>query len=279
MTESEKGTPSASGTDEPGNASEDGAAAPARATPAQTLTNSRRRMSGPQQFVANVLQDVDGALDADFPGEDRVLILDAEDAFVADIHVGFDDGLPQAGAVPVADGAKRFRSEVELIGFERKVQDTILVDVFREEDRVFHVGMVDGALLAEKVDDFNGVAALPEEMAEVTVGANFLANGFAKFHQRAGIVDSKIGMHFESQALDAVFAGVFRLCLPVRNDFFFPLPVLHLGVLGGPAIGDPIRLGVLRGAAGAAGETNDDLHAEHFREKDGFSKGVDIFLC
>ena len=70
----------------------------------------------------------------------------------------------------------------------------------------------------------------------------------------------------------------FAALLPVRNDFFFPLPVLHLGVFGRPAVGDPVWLGVLGSAAGTTGKTDDDFHAEDFGEEDGLSKGVDVFL-
>ena len=67
-------------------------------------------------------------------------------------------------------------------------------------------------------------------------------------------------MHFEREALDPVLPGVFRLFLPIGNDSFFPLPVLHLRVFGRPAIGYPIRLGILRSAARAAGKADDDFY-------------------
>src|SRR5882762_2685677 len=85
-------------------------------------------------------------------------------------------------------------------------------------------------------------------------------------------------MHFEREALDPVLARIFRSILPVRNYFFFPLPVLHLGIFGGPAVSDPVRLGILGSAARAARKTDDDFHVEHFREKDGLAKGVYVFL-
>src|SRR5580704_15248237 len=107
MTERENGTPSASGAVGAGDPKEEGpGATPARAAPAQTLTKSRRRTSGSQQFVANVFQDVSGALDPDFTWKDGIFVFDAEDALVADVHVRLNDGLPEAGAVAVADGAE-----------------------------------------------------------------------------------------------------------------------------------------------------------------------------
>src|SRR6267142_252615 len=85
-------------------------------------------------------------------------------------------------------------------------------------------------------------------------------------------------MHFEREPPDPVLARIFRGILPVRNDFFFPLPVLHLGVLGRPAIGDPVRLGILRSAARAAGKTDDHFYIQHFGEENGLAERVDIFL-
>src|SRR5690349_19486809 len=111
--------------------------------------------------------------------------------------------------------------------------------------------MVDGALLAEEMDDFDGIAPLPEEMAKVVVGANFLADGFAELDQRARVINDKVGMHLEGQPLDTVIAGVFGSFLPVRNDFFLPLPVLHFGVFIRPAVGDPVWLRILQRAAWA----------------------------
>ena len=84
------------------------AAAPVEPRPAHAPTNSRRRSSFSQEFPADIFQDVSRAFDTHFSGKDRVFIFDAEDAFEADVHVGLDDGLPEAGAVAVADGAEGF---------------------------------------------------------------------------------------------------------------------------------------------------------------------------
>ena len=64
------------------------------ATAAQVPTNWRRCISGPENFIANIFQDIGGALDADFAGENGILIFDAEDAIVSDVHVGLQDGFP-----------------------------------------------------------------------------------------------------------------------------------------------------------------------------------------
>src|SRR5580700_6360550 len=282
MMERENGTPSASeatGTAGAGLANAEGlAAAPVNAAAAHAPTNSRLRTLFSQEFPADIFQNVGRALDTDFSGEDGVFIFDAEDAFEADVHVRLDDGFPQAGAVTVANGAESFGGGIQLAGFESEIEDTEFVDVFGENNGVFHVRVENGALTAEEVDDFDGIAALPKEMTEIIVGADFFADGFAEFQQRARVVDGEVGMHFERKTLDAVFAGEFRGVFPIRDDFFFPLPVLHLGVLGGPAVGDPVRLRVLRSAAGAAGEADDNFYVQHFREKNSFAKSIDVFL-
>src|SRR6266849_1577817 len=75
-----------------------------------------------------------------------------------------------------------------------------------------------------------------------------------------------------------MLAGEIRGVLPVRNDFFLPLPVLHLGVFGRPAIGDPVRLGILGSAARTAGKTDDDFYIQDFGKEDGLAERIDVFL-
>src|ERR1700676_479472 len=128
------------------------------------------------------------------------------------------------------------------------------------------------------MNHFDGIAALPEKMAEVAVRADFFTDSFAKFHKSSRIVDHEVGMHLEGQALDAMFARVLGGFLPVRDNLFLPLPVQHFSELGGPAISCPVWHNVRRRTAGTPGEAHDDFDVEHFREKNGLAKGVDIFL-
>src|SRR5260221_2209896 len=106
-------------------------------------------------------------------------------------------------------------------------------------------------------------------MAQIVVCADFLANRLPKLHQSARIIDGKVRVHLQREAFDAMRARIFRRLFPVPYELFFPLPVLHLRVLGMPAIRDPVRLSVLWCAARAAGEANDDFYLEHFCEEDG----------
>src|SRR6266851_3602559 len=252
----EKGAASASADAGERDSNEGPGAALVSAAPRQAPTNPRRRISGTQQLVAHIFQNVGGAFDANFARENRILVLDAEDAFEADIHIGLDNGLPKAGAVTIADGAEGFRGQIEFVGFKGKIEDAELIEVLWKEDCVFHVGVENSALLAKEVDDFDGIAALPEEVAEVAVCADFFADGLAKFQQRARVIDDKVGMHFEGEALDAVFTRIF----------------------GRPAVCDPVRLGVLGSAARAARKADDDFDTENFREKHGVTESVDVLL-
>src|SRR5207249_3341805 len=78
--------------------------------------------------------------------------------------------------------------------------------------------MIDGALLSEEMNDFNGIATLPEKVAEIVVGANFFADSFAQFDERARIIDDKVGVHLESERLDAVLArGSLSRCIPTLS--------------------------------------------------------------
>src|SRR6267142_1458203 len=236
ITEREKGTPSDSDAAGAVRAIADGPAdAPARAAAAHAPTNSRLRTLFSQKFPADILQDVSRAFDAHFSGQNRVFIFDAENTFESDVHVSLDDGLPEAGAVAIAHGAE---------GFEGGVQDAILVYVFGIESGVLHVRVKEGALLAEEVDDFDGIAALPEKMAQIAVRADFFADGFAELHERSRVVNDEVRMHFERQAFDAMIARVFGCFLPVGDDLFLPLPILHLRVFRRPAVGDPVGLRV-----------------------------------
>ena len=60
----------------------------------QDLNNQQRFNSSSEELVANVFQNVRSAFHAYFSAEYGIFVLDAENAFVADVHVCLDDGLP-----------------------------------------------------------------------------------------------------------------------------------------------------------------------------------------
>src|SRR5713101_7217146 len=142
----EKGAASASADAGARDSNEGLGAALVNAAPRQAPTNSRRRIPGTRQLVAHIFQNVGGAFDARFASLHWLLVLDAEDAFEADVHIGLDDGLPKAGAVAIADGAEGFRCQIEFVGFKGKIEDAEPVEILGKEDRVLHVGVENGPL-------------------------------------------------------------------------------------------------------------------------------------
>ena len=178
----------------------------------------------------------------------------------------------------IADGTESLRGQVKFTGFKRKVQHSVLIDVLGTENGVLHVRVEKGALFAQKVDDFDRITALPKEVAQIAVCTDFFAGGLAELHEGARIIDHEVRVHLQGEALDAVLAGELRGIPPVRNDLLFPLPILHLGIFGRPAIGDPIRLGILWSSARAAGKADDDSYIENFGEANGLVERIDVSL-
>src|SRR3569833_631995 len=99
-------------------------------------------------------------------------------------------------------------------------------------------------MLSQHPNHFDGVTPLPEEMAEVAIGADLFSHGLAETKQRARVVDDESRMHFEGELMDVMFACKLGCFLPVRNDFFFPLPIEDLRVFGRPSISGPVGHGV-----------------------------------
>src|SRR6202042_1488274 len=93
------------------------------------------------------------------------------------------------------------------------------------EWRVFHVRMIDRALLTEKTDDLHSIALLPEEMAQIAIGSDLLPCRVAQTQQRARIVDHEVRMHLERYAMNTVLTSKLRRLLPVWDDTLLPLPL------------------------------------------------------
>src|SRR5260370_8629939 len=68
--------------------------------------HARRSVLLTQKFAANVFQKVGGALHAYLARQNQVFILDAQDAFVPDIHIGLHDRFPQRATMPLPNGPK-----------------------------------------------------------------------------------------------------------------------------------------------------------------------------
>src|SRR5712671_2139737 len=76
----------------------------------------------------------------------------------------------------------------------------------------------------------------------------------------------------------AVLAREFRSFPPVRDYFFFPLPVLHLRVFRWPAIRDPVRLSVGWRASGAPRKSDNHGHIQPLRKQNCLPKALAI-MC
>jgi len=112
-----------------------------------------------QQFGANVFEHKGCALDPNRARQYRVLAFDAHDALEADVHVGFHDILPELRAMTVPNRAEDDRTLHELGRVGGEIEDAGPGGIVLEDHRILHVGVVDGALFAEKVDDLDRVAA------------------------------------------------------------------------------------------------------------------------
>src|SRR5919109_3533305 len=119
-----------------------------------------------QQLIANVLQNVECAFHSHFARKNWVFILHAEHSLISDLHICPHDLFPGARTVAVAYSAEGFRSQRQILSFEREIEHSVTVDVLFVKSRVLHVGMKNRALLPQHVNNFNGVALLPEKMAE-----------------------------------------------------------------------------------------------------------------
>src|ERR1700733_548820 len=137
-----------------------------------------------QYLIAHILEHVGGALDTHFAGQNRVLILDAENALIAYVHIGAHDFFPGIRAVSVAHRSKGFRGLGKVSGLEGKVQNAVLGHIILKHDGVFHVSVKEAALLAQQADHLDRVAALPKQMTEIVVGANLFAYSLAELQQR-----------------------------------------------------------------------------------------------
>jgi len=145
--------------------------------------------------------------------------------------------------VAVADGAKGLGSGIEIAFFRKQVENAVLVDVFRIEGGVFHVRVVNGrpCFFRGKLKDFERDRSLQKRLAENRkFGADFFAGSFAGFSRVRDCKRRSWGAIVERRAAcTPVFAGVFgRASFPVGTTRSCPLPVLHLGVFGRPAVSD-----------------------------------------
>ena len=128
------------------------------------------------------------------------------------------------------------------------------------------------------MDDFDGIAALPEQVAQVVVGADFFAHSLTQPEERPRVVDHEAGMHLERQLPDAVLARERGGFFPVGDYLLFPLPLDDLFKVVRPAISDPIGVLGALGVARAAGETHNHRHLQSLRQQHRPMEGLPVAL-
>src|ERR1700753_486676 len=179
--------------------------------------------------------------------------------------------------MPVADRAKELRGLVIILLSE--IQDSKAVYIVGKECRVFHVRMIDRALLTEKTNHLHRIALLPEKMAQIAIGSDLLPCRLAQTQQRARIVDHKVRMHLERNAMNTVLAGKLRRLLPVRDDTLLPLPLKSSPMLRRPIVNNPIRNRVGFRSARTTGETYHRRNLQHACQLNGLAKLLLGLLC
>ena len=105
-------------------------------------------------------------------------------------------------------------------------------------------------------------------MAEVQVDADQIAADVgAQPLDRFGIVAHLARVKLQGDVLYAMLGGESGEVLPIRNEHFFPLPLVNQGIVHRPAHSDPVDILGVFVAAGAAGEADDGLKAHFFGQQ------------
>src|SRR6185437_16190770 len=86
-------------------------------------------------------------------------------------------------------------------------------------------------------------------------------------------------MHFKRKPMDAMLPRILRRLLPVGHDLLFPWPILHLCVLGRPAISKPVGLRVGRTPPRTTGESQNYFDVEFFGKPHSLAEGFRIAGC
>ena len=116
--------------------------------------------------------------------------------------------------------------------------------------------------VAEIVNYFDNVHALPDEVGRVEVGTYHGTDCGAKLKQRFGIVNAEAGVHFERDFLHSVLCRKFNRLFPIGDKHLIPLVIENIEIFRRPCAGYPVGLLSGRIAAGATGEGYDTLDAD-----------------
>src|SRR5271169_443009 len=209
-----------------------------------------------------------------FRREQAVLVFDGEHGIVTEHSQGGDEFGPPLGAVTVTAGAED-PAAVALVSVRFGIEHAGARKIHRVKLRVFRVDVEDG--VREHTDGGDGIDALPEKMAWIEVATYAGSCDVAEFEHRLRTIDHEPGMHFDGD-LHAVISSELCVVDPIRCDYFAPLPVEDLEVIGRPGAGDPVGSSGRGRIAGASGEVDYHGDAELFGEQDGFAADLPVML-
>ena len=99
----------------------------------------------------------------------------------------FTTAFHNAGAVPVTHRAKRLGSLRQTRFFRREVQNPVLRDVSGKKDGILHMRVENRSLLSQKMNHLDGIASLPEQMAQIAVRADFFPTASRNFISVRGL--------------------------------------------------------------------------------------------
>ena len=157
----------------------------------------------------------------------------------------------------------------------------LVLVMFGIEDAIAHrVPFMDGGVLGVNVPDgaresthcFAWVDSLPEEVRGIEIGPDDGPNGFAQSQERFRVVNHEARMHLEGDFANATLFCELGCPRPIRENDLVPLVLQDLQEVRGPWAGYPIGGFVSRGAARAAAEINNGVHAQSLSQLQGFAK-------
>jgi len=131
---------------------------------------------------------------------------------------------------------------------------------------------------SQKVMTSTGSQTLPEQVAQIAVRTDLFTTASRSF-MRVQDYRQRVRVHLEGEALTPCSRASFCGISSNMERFFFPLPVLHLGIFGGPAVSNPVRLGILRSAAGQPEKPTITLTSSISRAGRFCEKRINIFCA
>src|SRR6516164_8097692 len=119
------------------------------------------------------------------------------------------------------------------------------------ETGVFCVHMKDR--IAKGLDCRQGIGAHPKQVTRIKICTNCRPGCPPQLKKCRDVVHQLVSVHLDTKFLNAVLVPKSGKLLPVRQQFFVPLPIQNFSGLRRPSAGDPIWCQVLGPAARQTG--------------------------